>query len=243
MSFWIPARSRRDEIMDRSDNTPAELAPALRDIRWTNRWLGGARVWLDGLAAYEATPDSGDPLRLLDVGTGEADLPRRWVDRARRAGRAVEVTALDADPTTAAIARDACREYPEIEVVRGDAFELPYAARSYHLVSASMFLHHFGEDDIVRLLRGFLRVASRAVVVHDLFRHRLPWAFIGAVGWGTWRSPMYRHDAPLSVLRGFTASEFETLCLRAHPARVSVEARWPFRVLARLEPRTDGRTP
>ncbi|MDH3590967.1 MAG: methyltransferase domain-containing protein [Planctomycetota bacterium] len=236
MSFWIPARSRREEIMDRSDNTRDALGAALRDIRWTNRWLGGARVWLDGLTAYETTPEDGRPLRLLDVGTGEADLPRTWVDRARRAGRSVQVVALDADPATVEVATDACRDYPEITVVRDDAFALPYDARSFDLVSASMFLHHFGETDVVELLRGFLRVSSRAVVVHDLFRHRLPWAFIGAVGWGTWRSSMYRHDAPLSVLRGFTASEFEGLCAQSEPARAVVESRWPFRVLARLEP-------
>ena len=37
----VPERSEMPEILDRHDNSPADLKGALRDIRLTNRWLGG----------------------------------------------------------------------------------------------------------------------------------------------------------------------------------------------------------
>jgi predicted nicotinamide N-methyase len=236
VGFWIPPRSYQAEIMDREDNSHASLEAALRDIRWTNRWLGGAASIQRGLVPYLQAPDGGRALHILDVGTGEADLPRRLVLDCRKRRIPVEITAVDSDSLTADIAAEACRDYPEIRVVQADAFALPEFERAVDLVTASMFLHHFRENDVILLLREFLRVAGRAVVINDLLRHRLPWAFISVVATLTGRSAMYRNDAPLSVLRGFTVGEFQVLAANTDAAATHLERKWPFRLVARLEP-------
>ena len=45
---------------------------------------------------------------------------------------------------------------------------------------------------------------------------------------------MYVHDAPLSVLRGFTSGELLDAARRAGALDVSLRRRWPFRLLATL---------
>ena len=234
MGFWIPPRSHRAEIMD-GENSHASLKAALRDIRWTNRWLGGVASIRRGLSPYLRTPAGGRALRILDVGTGEADLPRHLVRHCRHQQIPIEIVAVDSDRYTVEIAAEACREFPEIKVIQGDAFSLPEIESPIDLVTASMFLHHFPENDVILLLREFLRVAGRAVVINDLLRHRLPWAFISVAATLTGRSAMYRHDAPLSVLRGFTDSEFRALCKETGATVAHIERRWPFRLVARLE--------
>lgn len=216
--------------MDRPGNSRADLAGALADIRFVNRWLGGRRVLLDALRPYLAAPGTA-PLEILDVGTGAADLPIEIVRLARRSGRAIRVTAMDTDPVTAAIATEAARDYPEIGVIVADAFDLPFPERAFDLVTASLFLHHFDEEAAARLVAGFRRVARRAVVVNDLRRHRLPWAFITLASRLTGRSRMFRHDAPLSVLRGFTDAELAAVASESGSRRFSLERRWPFRLL------------
>jgi ubiquinone/menaquinone biosynthesis C-methylase UbiE len=142
----------------------------------------------------------------------------------------LSVTAVDSDANTASIAHRACATRPEIHVLRADAFSLPFAARSFDVVTASMFLHHFDHRDVVRLLRRFVRLARRAVLINDLRRDWLPWGFIYVVARVTRRHPMFVHDAPLSVLRGFTAAE---LLLAAHDAGAEgarVRCGWPYRV-------------
>jgi len=109
-----------------------------------------------------------------------------------------------------------------------------FGAGSFDVVTASMFLHHFDHDDTVRLLRSFRQIARSAVVINDLRRHRLPWAFIKIFSYVTWRRPMFRHDAPLSVLRGFTVDELTRAARGAGVEAPRIERRWPFRLVLTL---------
>ena len=231
---WIPPRSYAPEIMDRTDNDREALEGALRSIRRVNRWLGGQTALRDALR-QRWTDAKGNTVRLLDIGTGEADLPIAALEWARRDGIDLEVVAVELDPITAAIARDAGRDYPQIEVIRADAFELPFADNSFDFVTASMFLHHFHELEVVRLLHRFAQVASRAVIVNDLRRHRLPYAFIRTLCTLLRPHPMFVHDAPLSVLRGFTDEELAWAAHQCTTAPAHLERRWPFRLVLTLE--------
>ena len=97
-----------------------------------------------------------------------------------------------------------------------------------------MFLHHFAEAEAAALLASFAKVARRAVIVNDLERGALPWAFIAVAARLARRSALFVHDAPLSVRRGFTVSELRALARRAGSDRARVTRRWPFRLALTL---------
>jgi hypothetical protein len=68
------------------------------------------------------------------------------------------------------------------------------------------------------------------VLLNDLQRHRL-------AHWGIWvlsrlmrRGRMFRHDAPLSVLRAYRTRELRSLLLEAGLAHLRVERVFPFRM-------------
>src|SRR6266700_6518170 len=70
------------ELMDRPGHPPATLAANLRDLRRANRWFGGTGLTHRALSVLlgpgEQTPPakpSTEPIRILDVGTGGADIP------------------------------------------------------------------------------------------------------------------------------------------------------------------------
>lgn len=228
----VPRRSLHPERMDRPNQAPAELGAALRDIRLTNRWLGGRRVLLDALRPFVLS--GAGPLDVLDVGTGSADLPLAMLRFGRKHGRELRITAIDIDPQTAVLAAIAAADSSAVRVVRTDARRPPFADRSFDLVTVSMFLHHFGQQDVVRLLRRFRRLAREAVIVNDLRRHLVPWAFILLASRLTLRSRMYAHDAPLSVLRGFTPGELLDAARRAGAPAVPPRRRWPYRLVTTL---------
>jgi len=201
------------ERMDEPDLDPRELVRALRTLARVNRFFGGTRVIFrhlprlcDGLPA---------PVRILDVGTGYADIPRAIIRWARRRGRPVEITALDRHPGTLALAARACADYPEVHLQAGDALALPFPSGSFDLVLASQILHHMEAAEPVRLLQELSRVARYGVLVHDLRRgawpHAATWLTLRLVS----RSPVIRHDGPLSVRRGYLRAELETLARAA----------------------------
>lgn len=227
----VPARRYDPEWMDRPGNVAAELEGALQDIRRVNRLLGGARVVLDAVRPHLRSLPKGGVLSILDVGTGGADLPLAIAAEARRLARRARIVAIDREAITAGYARRAAAEDEDVTVVRADAFALPFPHGSFDLVTASMFLHHFVHGDVVRLLSGFRRVARRAVIVNDLERHAIPWAFIAVAARITGRHRMFVHDAPLSVLRGFTRDELLRAGREAGGSGARVETRLAYRLL------------
>jgi hypothetical protein len=90
------------ELMDRPDASPEDLDAALRSLRGLNRYFGSYRIVSIFL---ERWMKRGDKLRVLDLATGSADIPRLVADHARRVGAEVEIVAVDFQESTIETAR------------------------------------------------------------------------------------------------------------------------------------------
>jgi len=196
------------ELLDGPLDDQAALVANLRDLGRLNWLTGGAALSRRAIAAL------GDTTRLLDVGTGGADIPLSLLRAARRRGRAVSVTATDSRPEVLAAAHVAHPEIattPGLSLALADGLGLPYPDASFDVVHASMVLHHLEAPEVVAFVREMRRVASRGIVVNDLARSRHAW--IGA--WLLTRTiatgRYTRNDGPLSVRRGWTRAEMVAL--------------------------------
>jgi hypothetical protein len=72
-------RSNEAEIIDGSDYGQDEFIESLDDLRRINRWLGGKRALAKHLFPMILATGR-KRVRLLDVGTGSADIPQMIVD-------------------------------------------------------------------------------------------------------------------------------------------------------------------
>jgi len=216
------------ELMDLPNADPGELAHSLADLAWINRWLGGLRLIGTHLASF--LHGAAAPIRILDVGTGYADVPRAIARWGRRAGLPVEIEGMDHHEHIVRLARQASGSYPEIRICQADAMALPYPEGSFHIVLASLVLHHMEGEAQVRLLAELHRVASQVVLVNEL--RRGSWPFL--VTWGALHAlttnRLTRHDGPLSVRRGFLPEELMVLARRAGWGRVKVSRHLFFRL-------------
>lgn len=209
--------------MDAPGLDPVVLEECLDQVAASNRWLGARRALLGHLDRL-IPPGSA---RLLDAGTASADLPRAMVHWGRDTGRSLRILALDRHPQTLEIARHRTRPFPEIELARADVRSLPCAGGAFDIALLSLTLHHLEGADAEGALRELGRVA-RWVVVGELERswpHYLGARVLAATLWRGNR--LTRHDAPLSVRRGYTARELEGLAVRAGLVRPAVH-RHPF---------------
>jgi ubiquinone/menaquinone biosynthesis C-methylase UbiE len=225
-----PERIYEEELLDAGAGTDDDVARNLRDLRRVNRFLGGTKVLLGALSSLIESDDV-KQLSLLDVGTGSADIPtevERWC-----ASRGIKpfLSALDISERNLRIARTQLGIGREVHLIRADSMSLPFTDASFDFVTASLFLHHFRDDDVVRLLADFARVARRAVIVNDLARNLIPYYFARVTGPLLATSFLTRNDGPVSVLRGFTADELKDMAGRAGLRRFSVRKVFPYRLL------------
>lgn len=225
-------RATEPERMDDRSIGGPELAEALRQLSWINRLLGAAWVTLEGVVELWRRAGRPARLHLLDVGAGAGDINRALLRWARRAGVDLRITLVDIHPETCRHAARQFRDEERVTVEQADLFAL--GARRADIVTASLVLHHVASDAIGTALLSLRRAARLGVVINDLHRHPLAAAAITAATRLLSRNPMIRHDAPLSVRRGFRAAEFAAL--RHGPGLEALRCRWRplFRYLVTL---------
>ena len=204
------------ELMDGPLDDRVALATNLRDLRRVNRLLGGVDLSRRALAAL--VDGDGRTIRLLDVGTGAADIPAALIADADRRGVELQVTAIDSRPemlSTAILIDPGLAEIPGLRLGLGDGRALADPDRSYDIAHSSMVMHHLEPDEAVVFLRELGRVAARGVIVNDLVRSRFCWLGAWLISHLFTRSRYTRHDASLSVRRAYTGAELRTLLVAA----------------------------
>ncbi|GBC76675.1 Ubiquinone/menaquinone biosynthesis C-methyltransferase UbiE [bacterium HR08] len=229
----LPDFSRRATVREWMDDPavpPEEVAAALRDLERINVALG-VRSALARHLFPRIERLARSPVRILDVATGAADIPRAIAAWARRRGRRVEIVALDRGWSVLRYARHAVGDYPEIALVCADARHLPFPRDAFDFVIATEFVHHLADEEIVPLLRRLAELAREAFVINDLRRHPIAYYGFRVLSRFFFRSRLVRHDGPISILRGFTVRECErfqeALGLRA----VSLHRHFPYRFI------------
>jgi hypothetical protein len=221
----LPRARNRVELLD-APAAPSDLEETLADIARLNRYFGGSWVTRSHLARL-LRDQRGEPVTVLDVGSGGADIPVRVVRWARRRGRRLRVIAVDRDWQILEVGRRRAAAYPEISFVQADGLHLPVRARGVDAVISSLTLHHLEPDAAPRLLAEMSRISRIGFVVNDLMRSRLAYALVWlATRLFAWHR-MARHDGPLSVLRAYTPQEIGSLAAQAGVGRISI-IRHPF---------------
>jgi len=197
--------------MDRPQPVSSELEKDLRNIRQLNRFFGSHRLVLHFLRRWIKP---GDHVRIVDLATGSGDIPRLIVDRTRKIGAKVEIAALDQQSATIEIARKLSADYPEISFVEANILEWQ-PADPYDIVLCSLALHHFSDEDAVRLLRRCRELSQKFVLVSDLRRGLLATIGVYLLTALIFREPMTRYDGRVSAARAFSFAELDDLAGRA----------------------------
>lgn len=223
-------RSQRLEYIDTGNYTAEEYESCIGELQLVNRWMGDAHS-LRASLFREIEAQRLKSFSILDVGAGSGELLRVAAGWARQTNRAVNAVGLELNERSAESINEESQRYDEISSVRGDALELPFADSQFDYVICSLFTHHFLDEQVVQILREMSRVAKRRIFVIDLHRHPIAYFLYTTLGKVVLHNRLLRHDGALSILRGFKADELFELGRRAGLRDVSVERRFPYRLV------------
>ena len=228
-------RSTAMELIDVPDCEPELAAASYRFMEMVNCRFGGIQTVQRFLSAEAEKRSSSSPLRILDIGSGSCDIPlavSRW---AKTHDIPLHVTCLETSAQACDIARAQLARVGDsaVQLLQQDAFTYQ-PDEPYDCAVASMCFHHFTNTQILALvqrLRGFVR---RSLLINDLRRSFFASFGAGLLLVGTGAPAGVRHDALLSIRRGFKVDELSALLGQLPGITVSVEpVRW-FRIAAAI---------
>ena len=189
------------------------LRACLRDLARVNRWFLAYRPvleWLDGVSRHATN----GPLRILDVGCGYGDGLRRIEQWARKRRVAVELTGLDLNPDTTAIASEASPPGSEIQWVAANVFDYEMGQPA-HIIVSSLFTHHLPDSDVIRFIGWMEGNAQLGWLVNDLSRAPVPYHLFRWFSKVAGLHPFVQHDGPVSFRRAFVPDDWMRLCTNA----------------------------
>jgi ubiquinone/menaquinone biosynthesis C-methylase UbiE len=223
-------RSYELEHLDKGDYTPEEYEGCMVELRRVNRYLGDTSALRHSLLK-EIESARLKSFSVLDVGAGSGELLRVIASWARETKRSALLVGLELNARSARAIIEESAEFPALSAVRGDALSLPFADNRFDYAICSLFTHHFKDEQVVAILKELSRVARRRIFIIDLHRHALAYYLYTTVGHIFLHNRLIREDGALSILRGFRPQELKQLGARAQLTKVSVERRFPFRLV------------
>ena len=222
-------RSMQAELMDDLQFKGAEMEQLLSDLKRVNKWLGGNSVTLEGIKKLLSGRSWDTPLRILDVGCGDGAMLRYCADWFRQNNIPCQLTGIDANPYIVEIACKRSRAYSNIEYFHINVFSEEIEQLHCDIALFTLFLHHFSDEEIIRILKNSLNKAKVGIVVNDLERSRIAYYLFGLFSYFFIRTRTARQDGLLSICRAFKKRELQQLSNNLI-GRHSLKQAWAFRL-------------
>ena len=210
-------RSYDAEIMDDFSIQDERIDNALHELKLINKYLGGISTTKSALNYFIKSKDQ--KVTVLDIGSGSSDN----LIAAKNQFSQLQIISLDKNLRVLNNSENFSKK------INSDAFYLPMKNDSFDIIHAALFLHHFNEEQILKLLKEFLRIAKKGIVINDLQRSYFALLGIRILTLLFSKSEMVKNDGPLSVRRGFIKSELLKLLSYAGIKKFFIKKKWAFR--------------
>lgn len=217
-------RSNKKELLDGNEMSNVDLFQNLRELHFINKHLGGYKISLKALQRFIKPNQS---YILVDIGSGGGDTLKqiyRWSESRKLNLRLIGIDL-----------KSVCIEYSSknkpnscIEFVEDDYRNITNHVNKVDIIHACLFCHHLDNKEIVDLIN--FSIKNHAIlIINDLERNPIAYYAIKILTFIFSKSYLVKHDAPLSVLRGFTTKEWMSILKQSNAQNFSIRKRWAFR--------------
>lgn len=192
-----------------------------------NKWLGGNRVTLDGIKQLLKNQPKDKTYTILDLGCGHGDVLRLVADFGRKNNYNFKCIGIDANQDAIDYADELSINYPELSFRNEDVFSETFQELDYDIVLTTLFLHHFKDEDIKKLLSNFSNKATLGIVVNDLQRSEVAYGLFKLLGL-TISNNMIKQDGLTSILRAFKKEDLVKISKELN-LKSKIHWKWAFR--------------
>ncbi|MBT8261478.1 MAG: methyltransferase domain-containing protein [Bacteroidia bacterium] len=228
IAFSSKHRSEEKEIMDDFQFQGTEMEALLTDLKRINKWLGGNKITLNGIQKLVEAGPGNRRISILDIGCGDGEMLRVCANKLKQPNITFSYTGIDANKfiIDEAILRN--KDYPNIQFKTMDVFSREFEDLEYDIALCTLFLHHFKDKDIRRLVEKIASNAKVGIVINDLERSKLAFVLFKIVSTLFVRTKTARNDGLVSIARAFKRKELIAFS-KSVKAEHFIKWKWAFR--------------
>ncbi|MFT3705533.1 MAG: methyltransferase domain-containing protein [Agriterribacter sp.] len=226
----LSRRSYKKELLDSNDIPFEDIKQNMKELDFINTWLGGHAITIAGLKKTLTNVAVNDTINICEIGCGGGDNLLAIDKWAAQQGMRVRLTGIDK--------KKECIDFAK-EKIKDDRFS--WLCTSYektdmqaikpHIIFSSLFCHHFNEQELVYMMQWMQQNSSVGFFINDLHRHVLAFYSIKMLTALFSKSYLVKNDAPLSVQRGLSKSEWKQILGKANIQQYTIQWKWAFRWL------------
>jgi 2-polyprenyl-3-methyl-5-hydroxy-6-metoxy-1,4-benzoquinol methylase len=226
MDFSV--RADRPELLDQPGIPEVDIQLNMHELAIINQRLGGHFInWLGfGQLLHNSTQ-----VHICEIGCGGGDNLKDLEEKALSKDIVLSVTGIDINAECIRVAENIkWKKETHVQLLVSDYRNVFFESKP-DIIFCSLFCHHFKEKDLIQMFH-WMQINSRSgFFINDLHRHPLAYHSIRFLTFLFSRSYLVKHDAPLSVLRGFKKKELEDLLQKAGIHNYTIQWKWAFRWL------------
>jgi len=206
-----------------------ELRDALDKLAGINAFLGGNSVVLQGIDKLVKNIHHNKEIVIADIGCGNGDMLRVIADYGKKNNINFKLTGIDANEFTITYARKLSVNYNNIDYTCIDIFKPEFENINYDILICTLTLHHFKDDEILKIMPVFINNAGVGVIINDLHRSSIAYHLFKVVCAVFRLNRMSREDGLISILRGFKKNELRAYSEKLNLKKYTLQWKWAFR--------------
>lgn len=229
MFINLQNRSDESEIMDDFTMEGKILRDALDKIAKINQLLGGNQLTLQGVNQLIETLPKEKEIEIVDVGCGNGDMLRTLANYGLKNNLNFRLIGIDANAFTINHAQKLSFNYPNINYKCEDIFSPSFSEFKYDIVLCTLTLHHFKDNEILKLMSVFNTNSRVGIVINDLHRSALAYRLFQGLCFVFRLNDMSREDGLVSIKRGFKKEEILNFSKKLKFKNYKIQWKWAFR--------------
>lgn len=224
----LSQRSYKKELLDRNDIPFSDIKRNMVELNFINTYLGGHSITLTGLQSMLPAKNT-KAVIICEIGCGGGDNLKAVAKWCSRKNIKASYIGVDINPDCIKVAKEACSNF-DASFILADYRTVTFQQKP-DIIFSSLFCHHFSNDELVQMLHWMRNNSTTGFFINDLHRHPVAFYLIKWLSRIFSKSYLVKHDAPLSVARGFSKREWLKLFHKAGIVDFNIEWKWAFRWL------------
>ncbi|MEC5156248.1 methyltransferase domain-containing protein [Chryseobacterium sp. MP_3.2] len=229
MALDTTYRTDLEESMDDFSMDNEGLVTALDDIARINQLLGGNSVTLDGLKKLIKDFPNDQLITIIDFGCGSGDMLRMLSKYGTQNNLKFNLIGIDANEATIRHAEKCSTEFDNITYLAEDIFLYDFSKYNIDIALITLTLHHFKEDEIIKIMKVIFNLVKKGIVVNDLQRSKIAYRLFQVIIFLFRLKEMTANDGLISILRGFKREDLEKFSKDLGFKNYSIKWKWAFR--------------